>query len=120
MERIKKYYLILANILVRKLIKHVGPSLVIEALTDDKFKYFNPDKLEAKYRNGYKVQARDILNKTVWRNEKARYFAECADFCLREARSWKEIEGMRWSINGIEAFEQQLVALAGDVQEDSE
>jgi hypothetical protein len=115
----KDLYTKILEYFVRRAIKRVGPRLLFETLSDNKFKYFDPNKLEAKYLAGYKKQARDILNMKVWQNEKARYFAECSDYCVRFARNEKEVEGMRWSISALEAFEEHLVSLAGNIQEDS-
>lgn len=100
--------------LIRKLNKRVDPIWLIESLTEGRFRFFDVSRLDAKRRQNYAIQARNIIESAVWRNEVARYKAECADWALKNSQDFQGVRDMRMSVSAIEAIEVWFVELAAE------
>lgn len=88
-----------------------NPLKVFEALFLSPPKWYDYQELSHAERVKYFEYAQHILDNPVYKNEMAHFIADIMDEISFRSRDYPHVENLRYSVNGVKAFQERLAAI---------
>lgn len=94
---------------VKRLQSHIcSPQDVIAQVLKRGISWYNYEELDLGKQAEYWSRAQDILRNPVFLNELHHFEADLVQHIAKQAKDFQEVRDLRYSINGIETFQERL------------